>query len=105
MAVRRAKYSTQWTTTQLASLGLIISDPERALICTRESCQYALQVHDKRVSRHLCEKHQVPKYDRRGLDKYIASLDLADPRQLPPRPDGSDPHPHLAQQVGFTLPS
>ena len=101
MALQRENNYTSWTA-RLVSLGLTISDPERALICTREACRYALQVHDKRVSRHLWEKHQIPKCERKGLDRYIASLHLSDPRQLPPRADGSDPDPHLATQVGFT---
>ena len=96
MVVQRENNYTSWTT-RLAALGLTISNPEHTLICTLEVCRHALQVHDKRVSR------QAPntQFERKGLDKYIASLDLSGPRQLPPRADGSDPDPHLAKQVGF----
>ena len=37
----------------LRSLGMVIGDPERVLICTHSTYGYALQSHDKRVSRHL----------------------------------------------------
>src|SRR5690349_12399183 len=85
----------------LRSLGLVIGEPERVLICTHESCGYALQVRDKRVSRHLCEKHKTPKALRRGLDRIIASLDLCDPRSVDPRANGSAPHPLLQVSTGF----
>ena len=65
------------------------------MICTYSPCGYALQVHDKRISRHLWEKHKIPKTLRRGLDRLIASLKLCDPRLVSPRPDGSAPHTHL----------
>lgn len=85
----------------LRSLGLVISDPERVLICTHRSCGYALQVHDKRVSRHLWEKHKVPKASRRSLDRVVESFKLSDPRLLGPRPHGSAPHPHLQISNGY----
>jgi hypothetical protein len=84
----------------LKSLDLAISEPERVLICTRDSCGYALQVHDKRVSRHLWEKHQVPKSHRRGLDHLTASLQLANPREVSPHPDGAAVHPLLKKYAG-----
>ncbi|KEF50810.1 uncharacterized protein A1O9_13140, partial [Exophiala aquamarina CBS 119918] len=85
----------------LRSLGLVIGSPERVLICTHSSCGYALQVHGKRVSRHLCEKHQIPKASRRGLDGLVASLNLRDPRLVGPRPNDSAPHPHLQMSHGY----
>jgi hypothetical protein len=85
----------------LTGLDLAISAPERALICMRDSCGYAIQVHDSRVSRHLWEKHQIPKIQRRGVDKAVASLHLTDPRRIPPFADGSSPHRLLRQCRGF----
>jgi hypothetical protein len=61
----------------------------------------SLQVHDKRVSRHLCEKHQIPKASRRGVDRIVASLELCDPRSVNPRPNRSIPHPLLQVSPGF----
>ena len=85
----------------LRSLGLVIGEPERVLICTHESCGYALQVHDIRVSRHLYEKHKIPKASRRGLDRIVASLGLCDPRSVNPRANRSVPHPLLQVSPGF----
>lgn len=85
----------------LRSLGLVVDEAERVLICTHASCGYALQVHDKRVSRHVYEKHKVPKASRRGLDRLVASLDLRDPRTVEARANGSVPHPLLHVSPGF----
>ena len=85
----------------LHSLGLVIGDPERVLLCTHASCGYALQIHDKRVSRHLWGKNQTPKASRRGLDRLILSLKLCDPRLVDPRPHGLAPHPHLQISTGY----
>lgn len=83
---------------RLASLGLHLHRPERAIICVQ--CQYALQPSGERVSKHLWEKHTVPAEAREGLSIYIKHLQLPDPNRLPLRPDGHDPHPHLAVQPG-----
>jgi hypothetical protein len=96
-----AKASCTLGPDDLRSLDLVIGKPERVLICTRVDCGYALQVSDKRVSRHLWEKHQVPKESRRGLDKYVQSLNLLDPRQVPPRRDGTGVHQQLQKLRGF----
>src|SRR5271156_5488876 len=85
----------------LSALGLVISEPERVLICTHDDCGYAVQVSDKRVSRHLWEKHHVPKECRRGVDQQVRSLNLFDPRQAPSRPDGVNAHPHLKKYQGL----
>ena len=85
----------------LTQLGLVISEPEQVLICTHSTCRYALQVHDKRVSRHLWEKHQIPKGQRHGLDRLVASLNLRDPRTVNVRASGSAPYPHLEVLDGY----
>ncbi|KAL6405859.1 hypothetical protein AUP68_10999 [Ilyonectria robusta] len=79
--------------TKLDQLGLYFNSPEPAIIC--KECGYAITADKDRVSRHLGEIHQVDKAARRGLNKLIRSLNLPDPKDLCPRPDGSIPHPHL----------
>jgi Orsellinic acid/F9775 biosynthesis cluster protein D len=63
-------------------------------------CAYALQTTGDRVTKHLWEKHQVPKEMRHGLTPFIHSLRLPDPNKLDNRPDGSPPHPFLKKQIG-----
>lgn len=58
-------------------------------------------MHDKRVSRHLWEKHKIPKTLRRGLDRLITSLKLCDPRLESPRPNSSAPYPYLQISAGY----
>ncbi|KAH7119368.1 hypothetical protein B0J13DRAFT_403719, partial [Dactylonectria estremocensis] len=79
--------------TKLDRLGLYFNSPEPAIIC--KECGYAITADKDRVSRHLGEIHQVDKPARRGLNKLVRSLNLPDPKDLCPRPDGSIPHPHL----------
>jgi hypothetical protein len=76
----------------LRSLGLVIGDPEHVLICTHESCGYALQAHGTRVSSHMWEKHQIPKASHRGLDRVVKPLKLYGPRSVAPRSNSSAPH-------------
>jgi hypothetical protein len=85
---------------RLESLGIVLNQPERVLICCRDGCGYALQVSGQRVKNHLWEKHQIPKETRSGLTYFIRSLNLPDPRSVPPRKDGVEPHPHLAEILG-----
>ncbi|KID82474.1 hypothetical protein MGU_10223 [Metarhizium guizhouense ARSEF 977] len=81
---------------RIASLGLYLNQPESAVICIE--CGFALKADGDRVSRHLGEKHGLSRKTRWGLNKLINSLQLPDPRQLPPRQDGCPQHPHLALQ-------
>lgn len=83
---------------RLDALGLYLNSPEPAIIC--RLCRFALKPFGDRVTRHLGEKHDVPKAARRGLTAFIRSLDLPDPNKLPLRPDGSPRHPHLDVQRG-----
>ena len=84
-----------------SKLGLILNSPEPALICRHHECRYVLQPAIKRVHSHLWEKHGITKDERRGLTACLRSLQLADPRQLLPRKDGSELHPDLARHVGY----
>jgi Orsellinic acid/F9775 biosynthesis cluster protein D len=84
------------------ALDLVLVQPERVLICRREGCQYALQVNDQRVNDHLWQKHGVPKEKWKGLNAYIHSLHLPDPRTVPPHRDGLKSHPDLAVHPGYS---
>jgi hypothetical protein len=81
---------------KLKRLGLLYNQPEPAIIC--KECCFA--INPKRTPRHPGDKHDVSKSTRRGLKALICSLSLPDPENLPLRPDGSEPHPHLATQRG-----
>ncbi|KAH6983932.1 hypothetical protein EDB80DRAFT_735847 [Ilyonectria destructans] len=87
--------------TKLDRLGLYFNLPEPAIIC--KECGYAITADKDRVSRHLGEIHQVDKPARRGLNKLVRSLNLPDPKDLCPRPDGSIPHPHLKDINGSVI--
>ncbi|KAK3898244.1 hypothetical protein C8A05DRAFT_47376 [Staphylotrichum tortipilum] len=82
----------------LAELGLVINVPEPAVIC--RPCGYALQPTGACVTRHLAEKHAVPKRLRAGLSPFVDSLRLPDPNTLSLRSDWSQGHPHLASHIG-----
>lgn len=101
MAARASKNGRGWDSRRLLALNLILDLDARVLICSHRECGYALQHTGQRVTTHLGTKHQVPKADREGLTSYIHSLELPDPRQVPPREDGLEPYPHLIQQPGF----
>src|SRR5271170_2772485 len=87
------------------ALDLVLVQPERVLICRRKGCQYTLQVNDQRVNDHLRQKHGVPKEKRKGLNAYIHSLHLPDPRTVPPHRDGLKSHPDLAVHPGIVAAS
>lgn len=94
----RPRPSQDEFTRRLESLGLLLNSPEPAIIC--RSCRFALAPSEHRISRHLAEKHNVPKLARHGLSDCIRALNLPDPGKLCLRPDGSPPHPHLLLQRG-----
>ncbi|KAF2184795.1 hypothetical protein K469DRAFT_578449, partial [Zopfia rhizophila CBS 207.26] len=79
---------------RLGALGPYPNSSEPALI--RRLCKFVLKPSDDRVTRHLREKHDVPKAARCGLTNFIRSLNMPDPNKLALRPDGSPCHPHLA---------
>ncbi|EAQ93900.1 hypothetical protein CHGG_02135 [Chaetomium globosum CBS 148.51] len=83
---------------RLTALGLVISVPEPALIC--RPCGYALQPNGNCVTRHLADKHAIPKRSRDGLHPLVRALCLPDPNTLPLRPDWSPAHPQLATHTG-----
>ncbi|TQN64491.1 hypothetical protein CSHISOI_10930 [Colletotrichum shisoi] len=57
---------------RLKALQLYLNEPEPVLIC--RPCGYALKLFGERVSRHLAEKHDVLKTQRRGLSALVKSL-------------------------------
>ncbi|OBR02085.1 hypothetical protein CH63R_14386 [Colletotrichum higginsianum IMI 349063] len=83
---------------RLEALQLYLNEPEPVLIC--RPCGYALKPFGERVSRHLAEKHDVPKPQRRGLSALVKSLQLGDPNDVAPRPDGLPPHGALTVTRG-----
>ncbi|OBR02115.1 hypothetical protein CH63R_14416 [Colletotrichum higginsianum IMI 349063] len=83
---------------RLEALQLYMNKPEPVLIC--RPCGYALKSFGERVSRHLAEKHDVPKTQRRGLSALVKSLQLGDPNDVAPRPDGLPPHEALTATRG-----
>ncbi|KAF6785961.1 hypothetical protein CSOJ01_15498 [Colletotrichum sojae] len=84
---------------RLDALHLCLDDAEPVLIC--RPCGYALKPFGERVGRHLAEKHDVPKPKRRGLNGLIKSIGLADPNDVPLRPDGLPPHEALLTVRGY----
>ncbi|KAK1838453.1 hypothetical protein CCHR01_18928 [Colletotrichum chrysophilum] len=83
---------------RLEALQLHLNEPEPVLIC--RPCGYALKPFGERVSRHLAEKHEVPKPQRRGLSALVKSLHLGDPNDVALRPDGLPPHETLTVTRG-----
>jgi hypothetical protein len=83
---------------RLRSLSLELTSPECSIICL--TCGYALSPRANGVSRHLWEKHQIPKCTRNGLSRFLRSLCLLDPNSLPRASDHSSPYPGLRIQYG-----
>ncbi|KAK2005687.1 hypothetical protein LZ32DRAFT_545546 [Colletotrichum eremochloae] len=83
---------------RLEALRLHLNEPEPVLIC--RPCGYALKPFGERVSRHLAEKHDMPKQQRRGLSALVKSLRLGDPNDVARRPDGLPPHEALTVTRG-----
>ncbi|KAL2211172.1 hypothetical protein CC79DRAFT_1347852 [Sarocladium strictum] len=85
---------------RLASVGLFYNpDPQPALICVE--CGFALCVFSDRVSRHLSERHGVPKVLRKGLNELVRGLALLEPQALLRMLNNSLPHPKLELHCGF----
>jgi hypothetical protein len=85
---------------RLSDLGLVLCEADGVLVCAH--CKCSLQPSGQTVSKHLWEKHSLPAKDRAGLNAFVRGLELQDPNVLPPSPDGSPVHPHLAVQRGVT---
>lgn len=78
---------------KLKPVGLLLNQPELAILCTR--CGFALTPTPDRVARHLHERHDVPKEDRSHIAPLLKSLAIPNLSTLARRPDGSKPHAHL----------
>ena len=85
---------------RLSDLGLVLCKADVVVVCFH--CKYSLQPSGQTVSKHLWEKHSLPAKDRAGLNAFVRGLELQDPNVLPPSPDESPAHPHLAVQRGVT---
>ncbi|KAF6824185.1 hypothetical protein CMUS01_10372 [Colletotrichum musicola] len=84
---------------RLGNLQLCLNEPEPVLIC--RPCGYALKPFGEQVGHHLVEKHDVPKSKRRGINSLIKSIGLADPNDIPLRPDGLPLHEALLKVRGY----
>jgi hypothetical protein len=91
--------ASRLTTLRLGSKGWD-NKPEPAIIC--KECKYALQPSGERILEHLEEKHQISAKARRGLNAFIGSLHLPDPKTLPLQGDGLLPHPYLSIKRGLS---
>ncbi|KAJ9419273.1 hypothetical protein QL093DRAFT_2356733 [Fusarium oxysporum] len=56
------------------NLYLFYDTSARLLICTRESCKFALSNDPSRVTTHLRDKHNIPTKERRRLSRLLKSL-------------------------------
>ena len=88
---------------KLSYFNLYLNQPERALICLL--CGYALQTRGQQASRHVGDKHGIPRSERKGLTALIQSLALEDPNLLPSREDWSVPHNLLLVSSGYACKS
>lgn len=70
---------------RLATLGLFFDRAAHAIVCTQ--CKYALKPSCNAVSKHLWEKHGTPIKLREGLNAFVKSLELVDPKKLKPLRD------------------
>ena len=89
----------------LMRLGLCVDTDAKVLICTRDGCRTAISVKGSRATTHLCDKHNSPLEERRGLTALLRRLELNSPdldaHKILPREDGSPEHPHLRVEDGF----
>ncbi|KAH7202845.1 hypothetical protein BKA60DRAFT_581385, partial [Fusarium oxysporum] len=58
----------------LDNLQLFYDTGARLLICTRDSCQFALSNGPSRITTHLRDKHNVSTEARKGLSQVIKAL-------------------------------
>jgi hypothetical protein len=88
----------------LAKLGLHVDSESQALLCSWPGCLCAISTTNSRVTTHLYEKHGVPRTERKGLSKTLATACPAGfraPDDIPLREDGSPEHPFLQTHDGF----
>ncbi|VTO87342.1 unnamed protein product [Fusarium graminearum] len=87
----------------LDNLHLFFDTSALLLICTRESCKFALSNGPSRVTTHLRDKHNISAEARKGLNKLLKSLSPIplEPDDASPRADGSPEHDKLRVYEGF----
>jgi hypothetical protein len=71
-----------------------------ALIC--QTCRYALAVAGSQVTSHLGGKHQNFPESRRDITRFIRSIQIPHPREIPLRPNDSLIRPHLQVYRGYS---
>lgn len=86
----------------LTKLGLHVDLEAHVLICFQDECGYTLSIKDSRVTTHLRDKHNIPDNERKGLTRFLKSLqpNLRDPNDATTRPDGSAEHDLLKVHDG-----
>ncbi|KAH7227215.1 uncharacterized protein BKA55DRAFT_545827 [Fusarium redolens] len=87
----------------LDNLQLFFNTSARLLICTRESCKFALSNGPSRITTHLHNKHSISTEARKGLNRLLKSLSPAplEPDNTSPRADRSAKHDKLQVYKGF----
>ncbi|PCD22302.1 hypothetical protein AU210_016091 [Fusarium oxysporum f. sp. radicis-cucumerinum] len=87
----------------LDTLQLFYDTKACLLICTQESCKFALSNGPSQVVAHLRDKHNIPTEARKGLHRLLKSLSpkLLDPNKALLPADGSARHDKLQVYEGF----
>ncbi|CAG1999049.1 unnamed protein product [Fusarium graminearum] len=87
----------------LDTLQLFYDTEARLLICTQESCKFALSNAPSQVVAHLRDKHHISTEARKGLHRLLKSLSPTplDPHRVPLPADGSARHDKLQVYEGF----
>ncbi|WKT40266.1 Protein of unknown function DUF3505 [Fusarium oxysporum f. sp. vasinfectum] len=87
----------------LDTLQLFYDTEAHLLICTQESCKFALFNAPSQVVAHLRDKHHIPTEARKGLYRLLKSLSptLLDPHRTPLPADSSARHDKLQVYEGF----
>ncbi|KAJ0131177.1 hypothetical protein HZ326_25719 [Fusarium oxysporum f. sp. albedinis] len=89
--------------TLLDNLQLFFDTSACLLICTIETCKFALSNGPSRVTTHLRDKHNISTEARKGLNQLLKSLSPAPlkPDDASPRADGSAEHDKVRVYEGF----
>ncbi|KAJ0121827.1 FAD-binding monooxygenase moxY [Fusarium oxysporum f. sp. albedinis] len=86
----------------LESLSLWVHPEARLLICFDDNCKHAISPNGSHPTNHLRDKHKISLSRRKGLRKVLATLDLKNPDQAAPLPDGSFEDKKLRSYDGFS---
>ncbi|KAJ9412792.1 hypothetical protein QL093DRAFT_2570444 [Fusarium oxysporum] len=103
IARNKNTFSSYSNYTLLDNLQLFYDTGARLLICTRDSCQFALSNGPSRVITHLRDKHNVSTDARKGLNQLLKSLSPGplDPESALTLADRTAEHDKLRVYEGF----